>query len=242
MASQILSNAKVYVAGADLSGDLNGVAMKYSAELKEATTLTDLTRTRRAGLKDFDFQLEGFWNGGTGGVDDTAFANVPALGVPVTIAPLTGAEAELCYFANTDIVDYKWGAKIGDMNQVSIGGIASQSPLVRGTILQNQARTTTGTGTVMNLGALTSAQKLYAILHVLSITSGGSPSITAKVQSAALVGFGTPNDRITFSAAVAAGAQFAVPVNGAITDAFWRASWTLTNITSITFLIAMGIL
>ena len=242
MAAQILSNAKVYVAGADMSGDLNGVALKYSAELKEATTLADLTRTRRAGLKDVDFQLEGFWNGGVGGIDDTAFAQVPASGVPVTIAPLTGAESELCYFLNSDIVDYKFGTKIGDMLPASIGGVASLSPLVRGTILQNSARSATGTGTIMNPGALTSTQKLYAILHVLSITSGGSPSLACKIQSASLVGFGTPTDRITFSAATAVGAQFATPVSGAITDAFWRANFTLTNITSITFLVAMGIL
>lgn len=242
MASQILSNAKVYVQGLDCSGDLNAVALNNSCELKEATSLIDLTRTRKPGLRDVGFQLDGFWNGGTGLVDDTMFANVPVPNVPVTIAPLTGAEAELCYFLQGDILDYKFGGKIGEMNPISVGGAAGSGPLVRGTILQNQARTTTGTGTIMNLGAVSATQKLYAILHVLSITQSGSPSLACKIQSAALVGFGSPTDRQTFAASVAAGAQYLVPVSGPITDAFWRANWTLTNITSITFLVAMGIL
>jgi len=242
MAAQILSNAKVYVAGDDVSGDMNAVALKATAELKEATSLIDLTRTRRPGLKDVSFQLEGFWNGGVGNVDETMFNNVPLPNVPVTIAPLTGAESELCYFLQSDILEYKLGAKIGDVLPISVGGAAGSGPLVRGTILTNSARTTTGTGTIMNVGAVGAAQKLYAILHVLSITPSGSPSLACKIQSAALVGFGSPSDRVTFSASVAVGAQYAVPVAGAITDAFWRANWTLTNITSITFLVAMGIL
>lgn len=242
MASQIFSNAKVYVQGLDCSGDMNAVALNNSAELKESTSLIDLTRTRKPGLKDIGFHLEGFWNGGTGNVDDVMFTNVPVANVPVTIAPLTGAEAELCYFLQSDIVDYKFLGKIGEMNPISVGGVAGSGPLVRGTILQNQARTTTGTGTIMNLGALSALQKLYAILHVLSITPSGSPSLACKIQSAATGGFGSPTDRQTFAASVAVGAQYLVPVSGPITDAFWRANWTLTNITSITFLVAMGIL
>lgn len=242
MGSQILSNAKVYVQGLDCSGDLNAVALNNSVELKESTSLIDLTRTRRAGLRDVGFQLAGFWNGGVGAVDDTMFTNVPVPNVPVTIAPLTGAEAELCYFLQSDILDYKMGGKIGEMNPISVGGAAGSGPLVRGTILQNSARVATGTGTIMNQGAVLAAQKLYAILHVLSITTGGSPSLACKIQSAPLVGFGAPTDRITFNASVAVGAQYAVPVAGPITDAFFRTNFTLTNITSVTFLVAMGIL
>lgn len=239
MASQILSNAKLYAAGFDFSGDMNGLALKYSADMKDATTLIDTTRARRAGLKDVSFQHEGYWNGGAGAVDDALFNSVLGVNdVPMTIAPISGAEGEVVYSFKADAAGYTPGAKIGDMLAFSVSG-SGDGPLVRGTMLQNQARTVTGNGTIFNPGAVSAVQKLYGTLHVLSLSGAGT--LTVKIQSAATGGFGSPTDRITFTVASALGGQFAAPISGAITDAFWRAVWTISGFTSATFAVLMGI-
>lgn len=239
MAAQILSNAKLYAAGFDFSGDMNALALKYGADLKDATSLIDTTRTRRPGLRDISFQHEGYWNGGAGAVDDAIFNSlIGANDVPMTIAPLTGAEGELVFSFKADAASYAPGAKDGEMFAFSVSG-SGGDPLVRGTMLQNQARTATGNGTIFNPGAVGAAQKLYGTLHVLSVSGAGT--IAVKIQSAPTGGFGAPTDRITFTTLAAIGGQFATPVPGAITDAFWRAVWTISGFTSVTFAVLMGI-
>jgi len=47
------------------------------------------------------------------------------------------------------------------------------------------------------------------------------------VQSDDAQAFLSPTDRITFAQATAIGAQWATPVSGAITDDWWRLSYTI---------------
>jgi len=238
MASQILSNAKLYAAGFNFSGDLNALALKYSADLKDATTLIDTTHTRRPGLADVGFQLDGYWNGGVGNVDDALFNSVLGVNdVPITIGPLTGAEGELAYSFKAQSASYAPGGKIGDMFAFSVSG-SGDGPLARGTLLTNAARTVTGTGTIFNLGAISSLQKLIGALHFYTLA--GSGTLIVKIQSAALVGFGSPTDRITFSTLAAVGGQFST-LAGPVTDAFWRASWTISGFSSCTFAVNAAI-
>jgi hypothetical protein len=238
MASQILSNAKLYAAGFNFSGDVNALALKYSADMKDATTLIDTTRQRRAGLKDVSFQHEGFWNGGVGNVDDAIFNSILAVNdVPMTIGPLTGAEGELAYSFKANPASYAPGAKIGEMFGFSVSG-SGDGPLARGTLLTNSARTVTGTGTIFNLGAVSSVQSLIGALHFYALAGAGT--LIVKIQSAALVGFGSPTDRITFATLGAVGGQFST-LAGPVTDAFWRASWTISGFSSCTFAVNAAI-
>lgn len=102
------------------------------------------------------------------------------------------------------------------------------------------ARTATANGSVITMTGPTATQKVYAGLHITSV-SGTTPSLTAKVQSATLAGFGSPTDRITsFTAANAAGWQFA-SATGAITDGFWRFVFTISGTTpSFTCMAVIG--
>ena len=245
MGQQILSQSKLYMGGFDLSGDLKAIALRLGADQQDNTTFASGgTHSRLAGLKTAAFQLDGFWNTASSApaADDTLFNNVgPGAGsVPVTIAPQTGAEGEVSYIMNAVQADYAPGAKVGEMFGFTASG-ATVSECVRALILHNQARASGGNGSVFNAGAVGAAQKAYAALHVLAMTTTGTPSLTCKLQSAALVGFGSPTDRITFGASAAVGSQWATPLAGAITDAFWRVVFTLTNISSVTFAVSLGI-
>ncbi len=81
------------------------------------------------------------------------------------------------------------------------------------------------------------------IAHYTAIgdPTGGSPTLDVTIESAALVGFGSPTTRMTFSQMTARGAQFA-SVAGAITDPYWRVKWTLGGSTpGFALVVAIGI-
>jgi hypothetical protein len=145
-----------------------------------------------------------------------------------TVCPRTGAEGEQCYFGTVSESQYLPGGKVKDVLPFK-SKIQGDGPLQNGIILVNGAKTATGSGTIFNAGAITATQKLYAVLHVYGISGTGTPTITVTLQSAALVGFGSPTTRVSFTAVTAVGAQFAVPVPGPITDAFWRMIWTVSG-------------
>jgi hypothetical protein len=87
------------------------------------------------------------------------------------------------------------------------------------------ARTSTANGTILTMTGPTASQRLYAGLHITA-ASGSTPTLDVTIESAALVGFGSPTTRITFTQAAAAGWQFS-SVAGAVTDGFWRAVFTI---------------
>jgi hypothetical protein len=65
--------------------------------------------------------------------------------------------------------------------------------------------------------------------------------LSVKVQSDDAVGFASPTDRLTFSAATQAGYQW-LDLGGAIaSDSYWRASWTLPS-GAASFALMVGIL
>lgn len=240
MATQVISNAKLWLGKYDVSGDINALAMRYGADMQDATTIGDTSRVRRAGLKSFGLQLDGFVNLGTGLLDDAANGLVGATDTPVVIGPLTGADGELAYASLLEVASYAPGAKVGDMYAFSVSGEGS-GDLIRGTLMHQATRTATGTGTIRQLGAVSATQKLYAGLIVTS-AAGTTPALDVTVQSAASAGFGTPSTRMTFSTANAAGAQWASPVAGAITHQYWRVSYTIGGTDpSFSFVVFVGI-
>ncbi len=241
MATQILTAQKCWLDGYNLSGDLNAMALRLASDVKDDTAYGDATRSSKPGLITVAAQHEGFWNDAAAGVDPTLFNLVGVDDRVMSLAPLTGAEGEVAYSFQPSMAAYSLTGKVGEMLGFSVRGEAT-SRVVRGTILLNGAKSATGAGGVLQLGAVAATQKLYAALHILSVGGSGSPNLTAKVQSAAVVGFGSPTDRITFAGATAIGSQWATPVAGAISDQYWRVSYTLTGTTPVfSFVLIVGI-
>jgi hypothetical protein len=240
MSAQVWSNVRAFVNGYDFSGDINAVALKYGAELKDATSMLDTARQRRPGLKDTQLQLEGYVNYGTLLQDDQAFSAVGANDAVVSILPVgAGAEGNTGFCFIADGADYTPNAKIGDMLAYSLSANGSDE-LVRGTVMINAAKTLSGNGTGFQLGALAAGKKALAALHVLALTTAGSPSFACKLQSGSSGAFSSPTDYTVFSAMNAVGAQYATVATGPVTDAWWRVAYTLTNVSSITFAVVLG--
>lgn len=238
---QVLTDARIYFASADLTGYSNKVETGASVEELDRTTFASGgAKERWGGLVDMTASVSGFWEAGDlSKPDDTFWANLGASTVPLTVAPTSGAVGSLAYLSRVLEASYKPGGDTGKLLGWS-AELKGNWPLVRGTVLhpQGTARTASGTGTGQQIGALSSSQALYATLHVFSIAGTGTPSITVAIESASDSGFTTPTTQATFTAATALGGQTA-KVIGPITDTYWRAKWTIAG-TSPSFLFAVA--
>ena len=242
MADQIYENCKLYVGGYDLSGDMNQLAMNYEAEIKDKTTFGSAgAREKRAGLTNVTMEHQGLVDLAEGDVDEVLFGRIGAAVVPVTMCPTDGSDGERAFSVQALYATYAPGAQVGEMFAFTVRA-EGHGQAVRGTImLPAVAKTTTGVGTIQQLGAVSATQKLYATLHVVA-ASGAAPTLDVTVKSDDAVGFLSPTTRITFTQAAAVGAQWATPVSGAITDDYWRIDYTIGGAgPSFTFVVVVSI-
>ena len=238
MATQVMKDCGLWIAGYNLRGNMNALALDYGAEMLDATVYGNDTRIMVGGLKTVGFSHQGLFDPD---VDKVLFDRIGVSNELMTIAPAAAAVGDPVYFKQIVAGEYSPGGQIGELMKFSLSGDAGDGPLVRGVIMANGTFTATANGAIINHGAVGATQKLYAGLHITAV-SGGSPSVTVKIQSAPSGAFSTPTDRFTFSAANAIGAQWAAPVSGAITDAYWRAVYTITGTTpSFTLISSIGI-
>jgi hypothetical protein len=234
VAKHVLKNARLFAGGVDLTGQSNKVELNAEFEAKDVTTFGsvdangELWKEVIAGLGSASASASGFWEAGDASkVDNDMFASLGAIG-PWTICPLAATDGSLAYILSALRSEYSLLDAVGEVAPFA-GKAASTWPMARGRIIKpvGTARTSTGTGTITQLGALATGQSLYVPLHVVSV-AGTTPSLTVAIQSAALVGFGSPTTQATFTAATAPGGQI-LRIAGPVTDQFWRVSYTISG-------------
>jgi hypothetical protein len=233
----ILTDCRLYLDGADLTGYSNKAEMSAkAADLDRTTFASGAWKERKGGLFDGSASLEGFWQAGDlTQPDDLFWANLGVATVPLTGVPTGGNVGDLAYLTRGLETEYTPGGKVGELLSWS-AGLNVNWPIVRGQILhpQGTARTATGNGTARQIGALSSTQALYVCLHVTSYTDG---SLTVAVQSDDNSGMTSPTTQGTFTAATALGGQ-TMKINGPITDDWWRVTWTISGGVTHSFLFA----
>jgi hypothetical protein len=242
MPKQVLFDVRLFAGGADLSGNSNKAEITAEYEDKDATNYRSAGwKEVLAGLASSAVTAEGQWEAGDPGkVDDNAWATLGGLG-PWTISPTDATVGTLAYFTNALRSSYKLGGQVGEI--APWAGKASGSwPMVRGQIAHppGTARTATGTGTSIQLGAIPAGKRLYAALHVLSVAGTATPTITARVESDNATGFPSPVTQLTFAGATAQGGQILRTDGTAITDDWFRIAWTISG-TTPSFLLAAAI-
>lgn len=242
MSKLVLTGVRAFTHGLDVTSVANKAELKAMQEDKDATTYASAGwHEHLGGLGQAEIDLEGFWEAGTlANVDDTSFATLGSVG-PWTIAPIDANEASLAYLTRSLRTTFNLLGQVGDIAPFTGHGEGSW-PLARGQIASNPgtARTVTGTGTILDMGAagVTASQYMYGNLHVLSVAAGGA-QITARIESAAVIGFGAPTTRATFTSATAISGE-AIRVIGPFTDRYWRLAWTISG-TTPSFLVAAAI-
>lgn len=179
-----------------------------------------------------------------GSVDDALFDVLGQADVPHSICT-PSADGSLAYlFRGIPLTYTPIEGAPGELAMARLSGNSSTGGVVRGLMLHpgSASRSSSSTGTGRQLGAVTSDKRLYAALHVLSVAGSSTPTLTVKVQSDDNAGFTSATDRITFTGATAVGSQWS-SVAGAITDDYWRVSYTLSGSSPVfAFAVTAGIL
>lgn len=244
MSKQILTNVRIFAGATDLTSASNRVEITPQVDTKDTTNFGSvdangtLWRELLSSLGSANIAAGGQWEALDGSkVDDDQWANFGGVG-PWSFSGPSGlvAEGSLAYIINAVRTSYAVFDAVGEVAPWQASA-ASTSGYARGAYLlaPGTARTATGSGSVVQLGAVPAGRSIWAALHVLSAT-GTTPSITVTLQSATTLGFGSPTTRATFSAQTARGTAF-LQTLGPITDQYWRMSYTISG-TTPSFLVA----
>lgn len=118
--SIVFKDAKVFYAGYELSGDMNQVAVDYSAQALDVTAFGATSRTMRGGLKVVRASGRGFYSPGNNRVDPVLFDNVGfddglAMMFPETItegATSTGSG----YMFRVTQSQFRQGGQVGEVH------------------------------------------------------------------------------------------------------------------------------
>lgn len=221
-----LLDCSAWVDGYDFSGDSNKLSL--SAEV------ADLDRTRfrgggwkslRGGLKSVTAGLEGLWSDEP---DLEGFGDLGGADRAVTISP-TGVAGDRAYVFKATKLKYSAFGEVASLTPFTLDMSGSNTTgLVRGRVAAalGDVSATGQLGSVLNLGAVSSTQYLYAVAHVF-----GTPgtTITIDVESDDAAGMASPTTRGTLGPLTAAGGTWLARVAGPITDTYWR-----LNVSAIT--------
>lgn len=234
----VLTDARVLLNGADLSGAANKVEVTPSFAEEDASTFnSNGWKELAAGQASHEWAVEGLWDAGSyAAPDDRLWADLGL--VAAWTATAAAAEGSVAYLGNVLDAQAKLGGEVGKLMPFTAKGVGS-GRVGRGLLLAGAgtARTVTGNGSPFQVGAVASGQTLLAALHVCSVAGTVTPTITVKLQSSPTSG-GAYVDRVTFTAATAVGSQLAT-LAGPVTDPWWRAAWTITGSTP-SFLVAVA--
>ena len=248
MSTYIIQDQKVYVAHYDLTSYLDSVTIGGQKAAVAATALGATTELMKPGLETINFSYTGFFDG-PDGADEiheylTNHATPAATPPPFAVCPTTGADGELAMMHCGRDLNYDFGGAVGSMLKISASGGAAADKLVRGYVMiPKAAYTASDVGTSAELGAALVTQRVYAALHVFTVT-GTDPTLDVIVESDADDAWGAGNTtRITFTQATAASSQWKKSAVGAITDTFWRVGYTIggTDTPTFTFAVMVGI-
>jgi hypothetical protein len=248
MAVQKFTDAGIFFAGWNLTGQSNSVTLNRSAEMLDVSVFGVGTRVNAPGLLDLSADVAGFWDTSTDAVTSALFSK---LGTIATSMPL------ILYPSDTDLGE-AYALMATQESLETLGAIGEAQPfstsfrnaregttqthhfpIVSGGYLaaQHTSRTSAGNGSATQAGALSSAQQ---IVFASMVTAFDATTVEFILESDDAVGFdGTPQDRSTHTFTGANEADM-TSVVGPITDDYWRVKWTVTG-TSFSGVAVFGI-
>lgn len=225
MTASIITDKSVYYDGYDLTGRTNAIALDYSVDLLDNTTIDMSARSRKGGLPTQKIQVEGWVE--IDSLDKALYDGAGVAGKLISVGAGGDDVGDVAYTMQAIIGELTEGAKIGELLAFSLGA-ESNSQLIRSTILmnsKNSALTSTSTGGALQLGAIASDKTMYATLHVLNVGTG-SPTLDLVIESDSANNFPSATTQISFDQVTAIGSQIKT-LAGAVTDTWWRPKYTI---------------
>lgn len=240
MAIIVLKNCLLLTGGLDFSKKSNDIKIDLDTVALPATGFRMDTKVTAPGLKTFKMDGTGFWSGGTNDISDTFFDNLSLSDQIISVSG-EGNIGDVAMTLRANEASFQSQGNVGDLLKVTMSQInGSLGDVIAGTVVDYSTYTASGNSAGQNLGAVSANQKLYCVLHVLE-ASGTTPTLNGIIQSDTDVGFASPITRATFSQATTYGAQW-IEVDGAITDTWYRASFTIGGTTpSFKVAIVLGV-
>jgi hypothetical protein len=227
----LLNDIRFLFDGHDLSGDGNGFSAIETYKMADATRLTDTAVINRPTIPQGTFKYTGFSQFGVGLVEETIINHKAVLtDIPILLAK-SGNAGDRCEFLNASTAEISVvGGKENEIQLFSIDGVLGKGHgMIDSSVLESGkiVRSTTGAGSAgTQVGAALVTQSIYAIVQLLAIDAG---TVVITIQSSADNTFAAPTTRFTFAGQTAVGGLYAVPLAGAVTDAWWRAFLTLSG-------------
>lgn len=225
MAHLVLTEPRIYLGSYDITTDTKDVSLDIAVPDLDDSHFGSTWNARLAGVPDASLNFSGSLELTDDGQDETTFGYVGGSDTTVSVAAQYGL-GNVGYGFKSLLASYSLLGAHGEIAPIS-GSALGQSRAFRGTQLHlsDSAVTGTGTGTAFNVGAVSSTQRLYATLHVVS-ASGITPTLDVTIESDDAEGFPSAVTRLTFTQATGKTHQFA-SVAGPITDTWFRVKHTI---------------
>lgn len=223
---ELLNNCGIYIGPYELSSVANTCELNGESDVVDVTTFGASYRDFLLGLKGVRFAAAGVYDPVV--ADAALHAEWGLNDQAITFAKANEA-GSIAYLLRGCEAQYSVGGTIGSAGIWSLSGQSATPPLIRGLLMHRDAlEDTSGDGEGYQAGAALSTQSIYAALHVFA-ADGTTPELDVIIESSADDTFGSPTTRLTFATAEDVGFQWVQAGPGAITDTWWRVSWTIAG-------------
>lgn len=222
MPTLALTDAFCYVDGYDFTSDTNELRLTAEGDELDKTTFgSGGWREFAVGLKRANLEMAGFWQSDTDAVDPQAFNN---LGVPGRVVTLGDLDTETTPAVGFQLIQmrYEFLGPLGQLAPFRLAGSGSDGVGVVHGQLAKAKGAVSGTGqlgSILNLGAPTSTQFVYATVNIFS----AGTTITILLESDTAAGFTTPTTRATIGPLTTTGGTWMTRVAGPFAgETHWR--------------------
>ena len=238
--------AAVYVDEFDFRGVSNAVTLDFSNNLAPVTAYADTDETYVEGKAGYTCAVKGLYSISSPDYDGEMFTDLTAASRRLGIFPGGPPAGNYGYELVTNITASPRKAATGSVVALDVSW-RGNTPAARGPLLLvNTAVAASGNGTAYNMGAVGATQTLVGVIRLLAAPGGaGNNTLDVIVQSDALESFLSPATVLTFTQLDQASvATFEVQTQaGALTDSWWRVSYTYAGAGTRTFslVVSLGI-
>lgn len=244
MAKQILTNVRYFVGPADLTTQSNKVEWDDTMEEKDVTNFgSNGAKEIIAGIESLTIAAEFFYQAGDPGYADEEWWNARRIIEAHSLAPVGTTVGSPGYLTQAVRLAGTLFGSIGDVAMAKLGAAGSW-PMARGAVLTSPgaAIAANGNGASVTMDAVAATQRLYASLHVLSVSGTSSPTLAVTIESDDDSGFPSATTQLTFTTTGAIGSEAIRGSTGAITDTFYRAKYVVSGTNpSFLALVVLGI-
>ena len=237
MATFVQTNLGLFWGGYSLASSFNAVGLTASSSMQDDTVYGDTFVSSAAGLSSVALEGEGFWQSAT---DSALFSYLGTSDTVVTVMPQEQSIGSAALFTKLTTSEYNpiAGGTVGEMLSFRLSGESTNEKLHTGEVLVAPATyAATAASSANNLGAASSTQTIYSALHVYEVNSAGT--LDCVIQSDDASGFSSPTTRITHTQFSAIGSEIK-SLAGAVTDTYWRCSFTISGSFDFTISLAIG--